>query len=71
MNRPQGVVSDLDHTLLRDDQSIGPRDLFAIKALRAMGIPVVLATGRHHIMCGHIADMVGRTEMLPQEMPAA
>ncbi len=60
MNRPQGVVSDLDHTLLRDDQSISPQDLAAIKALRAMGIPVVLATGRHHIMCRNIADMVGR-----------
>ena len=60
MNRPQGVVSDLDHTLLRDDQSISPQDLFAIKVLRSKGIPVVLATGRHHIMCGHIADMVGR-----------
>ena len=60
MNRPQGVVSDLDHTLLRDDQSISPQDLAAIKALRIMGIPVVLATGRHHIMCRHIADLVGR-----------
>lgn len=60
MNRLQGVVSDLDHTLLRDDQSISPQDLAAIKALRGMGIPVVLATGRHHLMCGHIADLVGR-----------
>ena len=60
MNRLQGVVSDLDHTLLRDDQSISPRDLAAIKSLRAMGIPVVLATGRHQLMCGHIADLVGR-----------
>lgn len=60
MNRPQGVVSDLDHTLLRDDQSISPQDLTAIKVLRAKGIPVVLATGRHHIMCRHIVDLVGR-----------
>ena len=58
MNRLQGVVSDLDHTLLRDDQSISPADLAAIAALRRMGIPLILATGRHHIMCAHIADLV-------------
>lgn len=59
MNRLQGVVSDLDHTLLRADQSVSPEDLAAIRALRAMNIPVVLATGRHHIMCGHVVDQVG------------
>ena len=47
MKKLQGVVSDLDHTLLRSDQSVSPEDLAAIAALRAKNIPVVLATGRH------------------------
>ncbi len=60
MRKLQGVVSDLDHTLLRSDQTISPEDLAAIRALQAMGIPVVLATGRHQIMCEHIAALVGQ-----------
>lgn len=60
MKELQGVVSDLDHTLLRSDQSVSPEDLAAIAALRARNIPVVLATGRHHIMCGTVVDQVGR-----------
>ncbi len=60
MKKLQGVVSDLDHTLLRSDQSVSPEDLAAIAALRAKNIPVVLATGRHHIMCEPVVDQVGR-----------
>lgn len=59
MKELQGVVSDLDHTLLRGDQNVSPEDLAAIAALRTRNIPVVLATGRHHIMCGPVVDQVG------------
>ena len=39
-------ISDMDDSLLRDDQTIGPRTEAALRALRARGVRIALASGR-------------------------
>jgi hydroxymethylpyrimidine pyrophosphatase-like HAD family hydrolase len=47
MNLPRLLLAiDMDGTLLRDDKSIAPEDVAAIRAAQAHGIAVTLATGR-------------------------
>ena len=40
------IALDLDGTLLRADKSIGPRSVAALRAARAKGVEIVLASGR-------------------------
>lgn len=40
------IVSDIDETLLRDDQTIHPRAISAIKKARAKGVKFMVASGR-------------------------
>lgn len=40
------IALDLDHTLLRDDRSINPKDIEALRAARQRGVGVTIATGR-------------------------
>ena len=44
--RPELIVSDLDGTLLRRDETVSPATLAELDRWRADGVPVVLATGR-------------------------
>jgi len=44
--RPRLVASDVDHTLLRDDHVLSPATVQAVAAVRALGVPVVLASSR-------------------------
>jgi hydroxymethylpyrimidine pyrophosphatase-like HAD family hydrolase len=42
------VAVDMDGTLLGDDGQVSPRNRFALRAARAAGMEVVVATGRRH-----------------------
>ncbi|MCE9575159.1 MAG: HAD hydrolase family protein, partial [Deltaproteobacteria bacterium] len=42
------LALDLDGTLLRRDHSVDPRDIAAIRELRAAGIFITIVTGRLH-----------------------
>ncbi|MFF5104830.1 Cof-type HAD-IIB family hydrolase [Streptomyces sp. NPDC000134] len=44
--RPRLIATDLDGTLLRDDQSVSPRTVAALAAAEAAGIEVFFVTGR-------------------------
>src|SRR5215218_7079141 len=44
--RPRLIVSDMDGTLLRRDESVSPSTVAELERWRADGVPVVLATGR-------------------------
>ena len=53
------VFTDLDGTLLHSDHSIDPRDLKTIRALQRRGIPVIIATGRHHTIARPVYEEIG------------
>ncbi len=53
------VFTDLDGTLLHSDRTLDPRDLATIRALQSRGIPVLIATGRHHTIARPIYDQIG------------
>ncbi len=42
------LALDLDGTLLRDDGTVDPRDIAAIREVRAAGVTVTIVTGRLH-----------------------
>jgi len=42
------LALDLDGTLLRDDHTVDPRDIAAIRELQDAGVTVTIATGRLH-----------------------
>lgn len=42
------LALDLDGTLLRSDHSVDPRDIAAIRELRAAGVTITIVTGRLH-----------------------
>ncbi len=42
------LALDLDGTLLRRDHSVDPRDIAAIRELRAAGVTITIVTGRLH-----------------------
>jgi hydroxymethylpyrimidine pyrophosphatase-like HAD family hydrolase len=46
VERPRVVATDLDGTLLRSDSSLSERTRSALRAARAMGLRIVLATAR-------------------------
>ncbi|RBY93871.1 haloacid dehalogenase [Blastococcus sp. TBT05-19] len=44
--RPRLIASDMDGTLLRSDESVGPATVEELERWHADGVPLVLATGR-------------------------
>lgn len=46
MPQPKMIVSDLDGTLLRPDESVSTRTLAVLERAKVAGVPVVIATGR-------------------------
>lgn len=57
--RPSAVITDMDGSLLGPDHTIGEQDLRTIRTLKSMGIPVFVATGRHHSICRWYFDEIG------------
>lgn len=55
----QAVITDLDGSLLGDNKEIGAKDLKTIGRLKAMGIPVFVATGRHQAICRCYLKQIG------------
>jgi hydroxymethylpyrimidine pyrophosphatase-like HAD family hydrolase len=53
------VALDIDGTLLRSDRTLSPRTREAIARARAIGVRVVLVTGRRHPSARRVADEVG------------
>jgi Cof subfamily protein (haloacid dehalogenase superfamily) len=44
--RPRLIATDMDGTLLRNDETVSPATIRELERWRAEGVPVVLATGR-------------------------
>lgn len=53
------VALDLDGTVLRNDRTIGPRTLVAIRKAQARGVEIVLASGRMTAAMEEAADALG------------
>jgi hydroxymethylpyrimidine pyrophosphatase-like HAD family hydrolase len=53
------IALDIDGTLLRGDRTISPRTRLAIDRARAVGVRVVLVTGRRHPSARRVADSLG------------
>lgn len=58
-NKLEAVVTDLDGSLISEQQQIGDQDLATIKKLKSLGIPVFIATGRSHSICRRFAMEIG------------
>jgi 5-amino-6-(5-phospho-D-ribitylamino)uracil phosphatase len=59
------LALDIDGTLLRGDKTISPRTHAAIDAARAMGVHVVLVTGRRYPAARRVAEMLsGPTDLV-------
>lgn len=61
MPRPRLVATDLDGTLLRDDGTLSPRTLDALRATAAAGAQVVLVTARPPRYLDALAAATGLT----------
>jgi Cof subfamily protein (haloacid dehalogenase superfamily) len=57
--RPRLIVSDMDGTLLRSDDTVGPVTVEELERWRADGVPVVLATGRPPRWMNDIREVLG------------
>src|SRR5215210_5701087 len=57
--RPRLIVSDMDGTLLRWDETVSADTVAELERWRADGVPVVLATGRPPRWMGGIRDVLG------------
>lgn len=55
---PRLIATDLDGTLLRDDQSVSPRTVAALAAAEEAGIEVFFVTGRPARWMGVVSDHV-------------
>lgn len=53
------VALDIDGTLLRSDKSIAPRTRAAVDAARALGVRLVLVTGRRYPSARKVAEELG------------
>lgn len=61
--RIEAVVADLDGTLVRQDLTVSPATLDALRALRAAGIPLVIATGRAPQGLGELDSVTRHAEI--------
>ena len=59
MNKLECIISDLDGTLIGDNQKISDQDLCTIKKLKTKGVRFFVATGRPAIMCRHQVTQLG------------
>jgi Cof subfamily protein (haloacid dehalogenase superfamily) len=57
--RPRLIASDMDGTLLRSDDTVGEATLAELARWRAVGVPVVLATGRPPRWMRAIREVLG------------
>src|SRR5215212_9749559 len=57
--KPKLIVSDMDGTLLRWDESVSESTVAELERWRADGVPVVLATGRPPRWMERIRDVLG------------
>lgn len=55
----QAVVTDLDGTLLDNEKLIHPEDLATAARLKAQGVKIFIATGRHLALTHHYARQLG------------
>lgn len=54
-------ISDLDDSLLRDDQTIGERTVRALETLRERGVTIALASGRMYSAMRRYVEQLGVT----------
>ncbi|HEY3330359.1 MAG TPA: Cof-type HAD-IIB family hydrolase [Capsulimonadaceae bacterium] len=59
IHAPKLLAFDLDGTLLTHDKRISPRNAAALKAARAAGVHVTIASGRMHEATGRYAKQLG------------
>ncbi len=59
MNRLECVISDMDGSLVGDNQTISPQDIETIRTIKNKGIPFFFVTGRHQIMCHTHMEKIG------------
>lgn len=59
INKPDAIVSDLDGTLVPEDQQVGERDKAAIRRMRELGVPVLPGTGRPPINARGVVQKLG------------
>jgi len=52
----QLIATDVDGTLLNDENTISPENLSAIERARAAGVKVTIITGRSHYFLAHVTD---------------
>ncbi|AET87948.1 Cof-like hydrolase [Burkholderia sp. YI23] len=53
------IATDLDGTLLNSDHQLDPFTAETVRTLSARGVPIVIATGRHHRDVAGIRDVLG------------
>ncbi len=58
---PRLVATDLDGTIVRGDGTVSDRTVAALRGVEALGVPVVLVTGRPARWMGEVADRLGHT----------
>src|SRR4051812_7152741 len=58
---PRLVATDLDGTIVRRDLTISDRTVAALQGVEALGVPVVLVTGRPARWMAEVADRLGHT----------
>ena len=60
-SRPRLVATDLDGTIVRRDLTISDRTVAALQGVEALGVPVVLVTGRPARWMAPVAERLGHT----------
>jgi Cof subfamily protein (haloacid dehalogenase superfamily) len=60
-SRPRLVATDLDGTIVRQDLTISDRTVAALRGVEALGVPVVLVSGRPARWMAPVAERLGHT----------
>ncbi|MEO7980351.1 MAG: HAD family hydrolase, partial [Sporichthyaceae bacterium] len=58
---PRLVATDLDGTIVCRDGTVSDRTVAALRGVEALGVPVVLVTGRPARWMGEVAERIGHT----------
>jgi Cof subfamily protein (haloacid dehalogenase superfamily) len=61
VSRPRLVATDLDGTIVAWDGTVTDRTVAALKAVEALGVPVVFVTGRPARWMSEVAERTGHT----------